>query len=154
MEHRERAKHERDPELRERTARERDHRCRCERDDHVRCERDQHLDHQIQGQRQKPAPDAREIVAHGDRFRGSDIEDTFHSRKLRAGPRKPSRQVAGMREVRFIDQGRPRWAALEELLTRIDRRGLRRLPAEDLDALALGYRAATSDLRDRAGTPL
>jgi uncharacterized membrane protein SpoIIM required for sporulation len=51
-----------------------------------------------------------------------------------------------MREVRFIDQGRPRWAALEDLLTRIDRRGLRRLPADDLDALALGYRAATSDL--------
>ena len=51
-----------------------------------------------------------------------------------------------MREVRFVGQGRPRWEALEALLTRIDRRGLRRLPAEDLDALALGYRAATSDL--------
>jgi len=51
-----------------------------------------------------------------------------------------------MREVRFVDDGRPRWAALEDLLARIDRRGLRRLPADDLDALALGYRAATSDL--------
>jgi uncharacterized membrane protein SpoIIM required for sporulation len=51
-----------------------------------------------------------------------------------------------MREVRFVDQGRPRWAELEALLTRVDRRGLRRLPADDLDALALGYRAATTDL--------
>lgn len=51
-----------------------------------------------------------------------------------------------MREARFVDQGRPRWAELENLLARADREGLRRLRAEDLDALALGYRAATSDL--------
>jgi uncharacterized membrane protein SpoIIM required for sporulation len=51
-----------------------------------------------------------------------------------------------MREARFLDGARPRWAELEELLTRIDRAGFRRLPASDLDALALGYRAATSDL--------
>jgi uncharacterized membrane protein SpoIIM required for sporulation len=51
-----------------------------------------------------------------------------------------------MREARFVDHGRPRWAELEDLLGRIDRRGLRRLHAGDLDALALGYRAATSDL--------
>ena len=50
-----------------------------------------------------------------------------------------------MREARFIMQGRPHWAALEDLLSRSDR-GLRRLPAADLDALALGYRSATSDL--------
>jgi uncharacterized membrane protein SpoIIM required for sporulation len=65
---------------------------------------------------------------------------------LRAGPHKPSRQLAVMREARFVDHGRPRWAALEDLLARVDRRGLRRLDADDLDALALGYRAATSDL--------
>ncbi len=51
-----------------------------------------------------------------------------------------------MREARFVDHGRPRWAELEALLARVDRGGLRRLPAPDLDALALGYRAATSDL--------
>jgi uncharacterized membrane protein SpoIIM required for sporulation len=51
-----------------------------------------------------------------------------------------------MREARFVDQGRPRWSALESLLARVDRSGLRRLHAEDLDALALGYRAVTSDL--------
>jgi uncharacterized membrane protein SpoIIM required for sporulation len=50
-----------------------------------------------------------------------------------------------MREARFITQGRPRWAELEDLLTRSDR-SLQRLPAADLDALALGYRSATSDL--------
>ena len=51
-----------------------------------------------------------------------------------------------MRETRFVDTGRPRWAELETLLARTDRRGLRSLPASELDALALGYRAATSDL--------
>jgi uncharacterized membrane protein SpoIIM required for sporulation len=51
-----------------------------------------------------------------------------------------------MRETRFVDQGRPRWAEVENLLARVDRGGLRRLTAADLDALALGYRAATSDL--------
>ena len=51
-----------------------------------------------------------------------------------------------MRESRFVDQGRPRWARLEDLLARVDRSGVRRLPAEDIDALAFGYRAATSDL--------
>jgi hypothetical protein len=35
-----------------------------------------------------------------------------------------------MREARFITQGRPRWAELEQLLSRSDR-GLRRLPAAD-----------------------
>jgi uncharacterized membrane protein SpoIIM required for sporulation len=51
-----------------------------------------------------------------------------------------------MREARFVDHGRPRWAELESLLARVDRSGLRSFRAEDLDALALGYRAATSDL--------
>ncbi len=51
-----------------------------------------------------------------------------------------------MRESRFVDRGRQRWAELERLLARADRSGLRRLRAEDLDALASGYRAATSDL--------
>lgn len=51
-----------------------------------------------------------------------------------------------MRETRFVDTGRPRWAELETLLASADRRGLRSLQVEQLDALALGYRAATSDL--------
>jgi len=51
-----------------------------------------------------------------------------------------------MREARFIDDGRPRWAELEDLLVRVDRTGLRRLGVTELDALAFGYRAATSDL--------
>ena len=51
-----------------------------------------------------------------------------------------------MREVRFVDDGRRRWGELEELLARSDRTDLRSLNAEELDALAFGYRAATSDL--------
>jgi uncharacterized membrane protein SpoIIM required for sporulation len=51
-----------------------------------------------------------------------------------------------MRETRFVDSGRPRWGELEELLARTDGTGLRHLNAAELDALALGYRAATSDL--------
>jgi len=51
-----------------------------------------------------------------------------------------------MREARFVDHGRPRWAELENLLVRADRRGSRRFGAAEIDALALGYRAATSDL--------
>jgi uncharacterized membrane protein SpoIIM required for sporulation len=51
-----------------------------------------------------------------------------------------------MREGRFTGSGRQRWTELETLLARADRRGLRRLNADELDALALGYRAATSDL--------
>ena len=51
-----------------------------------------------------------------------------------------------MRETRFVDDGRARWGELEELLARTDRAGLRHRNAAELDALALGYRAATSDL--------
>jgi uncharacterized membrane protein SpoIIM required for sporulation len=51
-----------------------------------------------------------------------------------------------MREGRFVGAGRPRWTELENLLERADRRGLRRLQAVELDTLALGYRAATTDL--------
>jgi uncharacterized membrane protein SpoIIM required for sporulation len=51
-----------------------------------------------------------------------------------------------MREARFINNGHPRWAELEQLLARIDRVGLRRAAAPELDALAAGYRAATTDL--------
>jgi uncharacterized membrane protein SpoIIM required for sporulation len=51
-----------------------------------------------------------------------------------------------MREARFLTTGRARWGELEALLARVDRTGLRRLSAADLDALAFGYRAATSDL--------
>jgi uncharacterized membrane protein SpoIIM required for sporulation len=54
--------------------------------------------------------------------------------------------MEGMREARFTGNGRQRWTELETLLARADRRGLRRLRADELDALALGYRAATSDL--------
>jgi uncharacterized membrane protein SpoIIM required for sporulation len=51
-----------------------------------------------------------------------------------------------MREARFVDAGRPRWTRLENLLTQLDTRRLRRIPAADLDALAFGYRSATTDL--------
>ena len=54
--------------------------------------------------------------------------------------------MPGMRETRFVDSGRPRWGELEELLARTGGAGLRHLNAAELDALALGYRAATSDL--------
>ena len=51
-----------------------------------------------------------------------------------------------MREKRFVDEGSPRWGALEELLGRVDRSGLGGMRADELDALAFGYRAATTDL--------
>ncbi|MFN2460938.1 MAG: stage II sporulation protein M [Candidatus Velthaea sp.] len=51
-----------------------------------------------------------------------------------------------MREKRFVAARRPRWQRLEELLVRVDARGLRALARAQLDELALGYRAATSDL--------
>ncbi|MGB8264847.1 MAG: stage II sporulation protein M [Candidatus Velthaea sp.] len=51
-----------------------------------------------------------------------------------------------MREGRFLKARRERWQRLESLLATIDRRGLRALSREEIEELALGYRAATSDL--------
>jgi len=51
-----------------------------------------------------------------------------------------------MRERRFVAARQARWDRLEHLLTQLDRRGLAALTREDTEELALGYRAATSDL--------
>jgi uncharacterized membrane protein SpoIIM required for sporulation len=51
-----------------------------------------------------------------------------------------------MREKRFVTARRERWDRLETLLGRIDRHGLRSLAPADVEELAFGYRAATSDL--------
>ena len=51
-----------------------------------------------------------------------------------------------MREKRFVAARKPRWDRLEALLGRVDRRGIRILTHAEVDELALGYRAATSDL--------
>jgi len=50
-----------------------------------------------------------------------------------------------MRERRFIERARERWDQLEAALKPAGRRGAR-LAAPEIDALALGYRAATTDL--------
>jgi len=62
-----------------------------------------------------------------------------------------------MREKRFVTARRPRWERLDSLVDRIDRRGLRSLNRDEIDELAFGYRAATSDLamaRGRAYDPV
>lgn len=51
-----------------------------------------------------------------------------------------------MRERTFAARRGDGWERLETLLARVDRVGLRRLPASDLQELALLYRAASSDL--------
>jgi uncharacterized membrane protein SpoIIM required for sporulation len=51
-----------------------------------------------------------------------------------------------MRERTFVTRRQTGWDELEALLARADRSGLRRLGANDLEALALHYRAATTDL--------
>lgn len=54
----------------------------------------------------------------------------------------------------FIEQRRPRWEALERLLERAERAGLRALSLDDARALARLYRGASADLlwvRARAG---
>ncbi|HTW84831.1 MAG TPA: stage II sporulation protein M [Candidatus Sulfotelmatobacter sp.] len=50
-----------------------------------------------------------------------------------------------MRE-RFVASRRTRWDRLTALVDRAAGRGVRRLPAAEIDELALAYRAATSDL--------
>lgn len=60
-----------------------------------------------------------------------------------------------MELAEFIELRRPKWAALEGLLDRAERGGLRRLPLDDARALSRLYRAASSDLlwvRGRAGS--
>jgi uncharacterized membrane protein SpoIIM required for sporulation len=51
-----------------------------------------------------------------------------------------------MRERRFVGERRAAWEALETLVGRVDRTGIGRLAPSEIDDLALGYRAATSDL--------
>lgn len=51
-----------------------------------------------------------------------------------------------MQEERFVAARRARWARLDAIVCRIDRAGLARLTAAEIDELAFGYRAATSDL--------
>jgi uncharacterized membrane protein SpoIIM required for sporulation len=51
-----------------------------------------------------------------------------------------------MREKRFVTAAKVRWDRLEALVAQIDRRGIESLDARELEELALGYRAATSDL--------
>ena len=61
-----------------------------------------------------------------------------------------------MEEARFVAGRRSGWEQLDALLARVERRGLRGLNAAEVDALAIGYRAATSDLamsRARAYDP-
>jgi uncharacterized membrane protein SpoIIM required for sporulation len=50
------------------------------------------------------------------------------------------------RERRFVTARRARWDRLSALVDRAARRGVRALPPEEIDELALAYRAATSDL--------
>ena len=61
-----------------------------------------------------------------------------------------------MREHVFVDRRQGGWERLEALLDRAARKGLRSLSAEELEELALGYRAATTDLaaaQSRAYSP-
>jgi uncharacterized membrane protein SpoIIM required for sporulation len=51
-----------------------------------------------------------------------------------------------MRERRFVSARRARWDRLNALVDRAARRGVRSLHADEIDELALAYRAATSDL--------
>ncbi len=51
-----------------------------------------------------------------------------------------------MRERRFVIARRARWDRLAALADRAAARGVRSLPPEEIDELALAYRAATSDL--------
>ena len=51
-----------------------------------------------------------------------------------------------MRERRFIAARRERWDRLAALADRASKRGIRSLSPEEIDELALAYRAATSDL--------
>ncbi|GAC1404863.1 MAG: stage II sporulation protein M [Candidatus Velthaea sp.] len=51
-----------------------------------------------------------------------------------------------MREKRFVTARRERWQQLEDVVAQVDRRGIRSLTHAQIEALAFGYRAATSDL--------
>lgn len=51
-----------------------------------------------------------------------------------------------MQEARFVAGRRAEWERLDALLTRVERHGVRSLVPTEVDALAFGYRAVTSDL--------
>ncbi len=62
-----------------------------------------------------------------------------------------------MRERRFVATRRARWDRLAALVDRAAARGVRALSPDELDELALAYRAATSDLaiaRERGENPV
>ncbi|MBV8579156.1 MAG: stage II sporulation protein M [Candidatus Eremiobacteraeota bacterium] len=54
--------------------------------------------------------------------------------------------MRAMRERRFVKARRGRWDRLSVLVDRASGRGVRALTADEIDELALAYRAATSDL--------
>jgi uncharacterized membrane protein SpoIIM required for sporulation len=56
-----------------------------------------------------------------------------------------------VREKRFVATAKPRWDRLESLLVLLDRRGVGVLEPAQIDALALDYRAVTSDLARARG---
>lgn len=51
-----------------------------------------------------------------------------------------------MRQRGFVDRRQAQWQRLEALLVRVERRGVRGLPPDQIEELALLYRATTSDL--------
>jgi uncharacterized membrane protein SpoIIM required for sporulation len=51
-----------------------------------------------------------------------------------------------MREKRFVAAAKTRWTQLEALVARVDRNGIDALDPAEIERLALGYRAVTSDL--------
>jgi uncharacterized membrane protein SpoIIM required for sporulation len=51
-----------------------------------------------------------------------------------------------MREKRFVSAAKPRWDRLESVVAQVDRHGIRSLEPAQINELALGYRAVTSDL--------
>jgi uncharacterized membrane protein SpoIIM required for sporulation len=57
-----------------------------------------------------------------------------------------SAKAVPMRERRFVTVRRSRWDRLAALVDRAARKGVRALPPDEIDELALAYRATTSDL--------
>jgi uncharacterized membrane protein SpoIIM required for sporulation len=60
-------------------------------------------------------------------------------------------QCWGVREFSFVGKRRTGWERLEALVDRAERRGVRRLGADELEELAFLYRSATGDLATAQG---
>jgi len=71
---------------------------------------------------------------------------SVHHQSLSGGGFLGPREVYGMREQRFVASRRERWDRLAALADRAAKRGVRALTPDEIDELALAYRAATSDL--------